>query len=101
VFAIWLPMLAGDSRDEWDDHVLDDPRVVSLWDGDRLAGKWFGDHPIGGLGAPGGVVWDAYYAFRKGSRWERGPTRVLAAGSDIIDNTDGLVHRFVPLLGAS
>ncbi len=92
-------MLAGDSRGAWDSNVLDDPRVVSFWDGGRVAGRWFGDHPLGGLGAPGDVVWDAYYAFGTGSRWERGPSGVLAAGSDIIDNTDGLRERFVPLLG--
>jgi hypothetical protein len=62
-------MLAGDSRGAWDAHVLDDPRVVSLWDGSRLAGKWFADRSIGGLGGPGNVVWDAYYAFAKNARW--------------------------------
>jgi hypothetical protein len=56
VYAIWLPMLAGDSRGAWDAHVLDDPRVVSLWDGSRLAGRWFADHSTGGLGAPGDIV---------------------------------------------
>src|SRR5438093_3216901 len=40
VYAIWLPMLAGDSRGASDAHVLDDPRVVSLWDGSQLAGRW-------------------------------------------------------------
>jgi hypothetical protein len=93
-------MLAGDSRDAWDSHVLDDPRVISLWDGERLAGRWFGDHPVGdlSLGVPGSVVWDAYYAFDKSSRWDPAPTGLVAAGSDIIDNTGGLEARFVPLL---
>ena len=40
-------MLAGDSRGAWDAHVLDDPRVLSLWDGSRLAGRWFADHSTG------------------------------------------------------
>src|SRR5213596_1726646 len=68
-------MLAGDSRGAWDAHVLDDPRVVSLWDGSRLAGRWFADHSIGGLGAPGDIVWDAYLAFGKSARWRREPER--------------------------
>src|SRR5712691_6745082 len=50
-----MPMLAGDSRGAWDAHVVDDPRVVSLWDGSRVAGRWFADHSIGGLGAPGDI----------------------------------------------
>lgn len=91
-------MLAGDSRGAWDAHVLDDPRVVSLWDGSRIAGRWFADHSIGGLGAPGGIVWDAYVAFGKGSRWASAPDAVLASGSDIIDNTNGLDDKFIPVL---
>ena len=98
VYAIWLPMLAGDSRGAWDAHVLDDPRVVSLWDGSRLAGRWFADHSTGGLGAPGDIVWDAYLAFGKNSRWRSEPSGVLASGSDIIDNTGGLDQHFIPLL---
>jgi hypothetical protein len=95
-------MLAGDSRGAWDSHVLDDPRVISLWDGERVAGHWFANHPIDGqsLSAPGYVVWDAYYAFASDSRWDATPTRLLSAGSDIIDNTDGLATHFSPLLGS-
>jgi hypothetical protein len=98
VFAIWLPMLAGDSRSAWDRSVLDDPRVVELWDGDRVAGRWFGDHAIAGLGGRGSVVWDAYFAFGPDSRWRAGPSGVLAAGSEIIGHTGGLEAKFLPLL---
>ena len=100
MIAIWLPMLGGDSRSAWDSHVLDDPRVVSFWDGDRIAGKWFAERQLGGLGGPGGIVWDAYFAFRQNADWKSEPTELLAAGSDIIDHTDALEHRFVPLLGS-
>jgi hypothetical protein len=91
-------MLAGDSRGAWDAHVLDDPRVISLWDGSRLAGRWFANHSTGGLGGPGNIVWDAYLAFGKNSHWQREPSAVLASGSDIIDNTTGLEQHFLPLL---
>ncbi len=98
MYAIWLPILPGDSRNAWDANVLDDPRVFSLWDGDGLAGRWFGDRSIGGLGAPGDIIWDAYFAFGANSRWRSVPSRVLVAGSDIIDNTSGLEQHFIPLL---
>jgi hypothetical protein len=98
VYAIWLPMLAGDSRGAWDNHVLDDTRVVSLWDGDRIAGKWFADHSTGGLSSPGNIVWDAYLAFGEHARWHTEPDNVLASGSDIIDNTNRLEQHFIPLL---
>ena len=88
-------MLPGDSRGAWDAHVLDDPRVVSLWDGSRLAGKWFANRSLGGLG---NVVWDAYFAFAGNARWHREPSGLVAAGSDIIDNVSRLEHNFVPLL---
>jgi hypothetical protein len=93
-------MLAGDSRGAWDRHVLNDPRVISLWDDERFAGRWFGDHPIGALSLspPGSVVWDAYFAFGKNSRWDTEPTHLLAAGSDIIDNTGGLEQHFIPVI---
>jgi hypothetical protein len=98
VFAIWLPMLAGDSRSAWDGNVLDDPRVSEFWDGTRIAGKWFADQQIGGLDGPGSIVWDAYYAFPRNSTWTGQPSSVLATGSDIIDNVPGLEHNFIPLL---
>ncbi len=99
MLAIWLPMLAGDSRSAWDSNILDDPRVREFWDGDRIAGKWLADTQLGGLGAPGSVVWDAYYAFPSSSRWKSEPHGLLTAGSDIIDNVGGLEHSFLPLLG--
>ena len=74
-------MLAGDSRGAWDWHVLDDPRVVSLWDGSRLTGKWFADHSLGRLGGPGSIVWDAYFAFGANARWRSEPSGLLAAGA--------------------
>ena len=91
-------MLAGDSRSAWDSNVLHDPRVSEFWDGNRIAGKWFADHQLGGLGGPGSIVWDAYYAFSGNSTWTTQPTGVLATGSDIIDNVSGLEHNFAPLL---
>lgn len=98
MFAIWLPMLAGDSRSAWDSNVLNDTRVHEFWDGDRITGTWLADKQLGGLGGPGSVVWDAYYAFPSNSNWSTEPNGLLAAGSDIIDNVSGLERGFVPLL---
>ena len=91
-------MLAGDARGEWDANVLDDPRVVSLWDGGRVAGNWLAEHRIGGLGDPGYPVWDAYFAFGETATWKREPEPLAAAASTIIDNVSGLERGFVPLL---
>jgi hypothetical protein len=90
-----MPMMPGDARSEWDSHVLNDPRVVNLWDGDRLAGNWFAEQRTAGLGEPGYPVWDAYFAYPKA---EASLQKPLAAGSEIISHTDALEQRFVPLL---
>ena len=66
--------------------------------GARRPARWLAEHSIGGLGRPGDIVWDAYLAFGKNSRWRNEPSDVLAAGSDIIDNTGGLERQFIPLL---
>lgn len=95
-------MLSGDSRGAIDRTILDDPRVVSFWDPHRVSGTWFGAHPVAGLAGGGGgyVVWDAYYAFRRSASWRTSlPRGAVAAGSDIIGNTDGLTRSFIPLLG--
>ena len=98
VLAVWLPMLAGDSRSAWDANVLDDSRVTEFWDGGRLAGTWFAERQIGGIGGPGSIAWDAYYAFPGTSTWSSTPGDPVAAGSDIIDHVSGLDHSFLPLL---
>jgi hypothetical protein len=90
VYAIWLPMLGGDARDEWDPAVLDDERVAHFWDEERVSGKWLGDHETGDLGSPGGVVWDAYLLFGPDARWEDEPSELVAAGAPIIGETDEL-----------
>jgi hypothetical protein len=91
-------MLAGDSRSAWDSNVLDDPRVVQFWDGNRILGHWLADHDTGGIGSPGDVVWDAYFAYPAASMWTSEPSGLLVAGSDIISNTNGLTRAFSPLL---
>ena len=101
VYAIWLPILPGDSRSAWDKNVLADPRVVSLWDENRIAGRWFADHQTGGLDRPGGVVWDAFLAFDKAAHWQQEPSGLVAAASTIIGNTAALERHFIPLLARS
>ena len=100
MLAIWIPILAGDDRGSVDAHVLDDPRVTSFWDGDRVAGTWLAEHRIGKLSEPGSVVWDAYFAFGPQANWQATPDHLVATGSTIIDTTDGLSSHFLPLMQA-
>lgn len=101
MIVLWEPMYPGDARGEIPTGFFaGDPRVSSYWDPHEISGSWLADHPFAGLGG-GGIVWDAYYAFRAGARWPAGGIvpGAVAAGSDIIGSTDGLQRSFVPLLG--
>jgi len=91
-------MLSGDSKCAINRRMFDDPRVTSFWDPKRIAGNWFGQHAVGGLGGGGFTVWDAFYGFRGSARWVSEPTGVVATGSEIIGNTSALEQHFLPLL---
>ena len=93
-----MPVLGGDSRSAWNKRLFDDPRVINLWDGGKLSGRWLADHKIGGLGYPGGFVWDAFFVFGPKARWQQTPSGLLAAGSPIIAGTGDLNAKLVPLL---
>jgi hypothetical protein len=41
VYAVWLPMLAGDSREEWNGTTMPDARATHFWDGELQIGEWF------------------------------------------------------------
>ena len=97
MIVLWEPMFPGDARTKIPTEFFDDTRVTSFWDPHEISGRWFGDRPLGGL--QGGIVWDAYYAFAPSAHWgTAAPTHLVAAGSDIIGNTDALQHAFLPLL---
>ena len=100
VYAVWLPMQIGDARSEWDRRVLDDPRVVNLWDEERASGLYFANPSTLGLRYPGRVLWDAYLLFGPEARWDRVPSGLRGAGATLIGNSDRLESELKPLLGA-
>lgn len=88
-------MLPTDARGEWDAHLLNDPRVTHLWDGERVAGRFFGR----GSDRPGGIEWDAYFLFDRGARWDGEPDKRLGWGRTVIGRSDDLEQKIAPLLG--
>lgn len=96
MIVLWEPTYPGDSRGQIPTDLFADPRVVSFWDPHEISGIWFGKEHVG---APAGVVWDAYYAFGRSARWgARPPDHLIDSASTVIGNTDSLAHSFVPLL---
>jgi hypothetical protein len=100
VYAVWLPMLAGEERSDWDGGPLVERRVAHFWDGDRILGRWLADRETGDLGRPGGVVWDAYLLFGPDARWQDEPTGLRAAGAPIIGETGELNDAATAVLAA-
>lgn len=87
-------MLPTDARGEWDDHLLNDPRVVHLWDGERITGRWFGwgsGRPAGSSGTPTSSSTGARPGTTRPRSWWWGRT--------VIGRSDDLKQQIAPLLG--
>jgi hypothetical protein len=86
VYAVWLPMLGGDAREEWNGTTMPDTRITHFWDGDRLVGQWFANHADGYEG----IAWDAYYLYGPEATWETVPGPLEGSGGTIIGERDML-----------
>jgi hypothetical protein len=86
VIAVWIPMLAGDSRGAWQRGTVPG---AQFWDGRRIVGQWLAELDLGGLGYAG-VVWDAWFLFGPDARWSDRPHGLLGSGSPVINSTGDL-----------
>jgi hypothetical protein len=86
VYAVWLPMLGGDAREEWNGTTMSDTRVTHFWDGDRLVGQWFAKH----VDDYEGIAWDVYYLYGPEATWETIPLPLTDSGGTIIGERDTL-----------
>ncbi len=90
-------MLATDARSEWDESLLDDPRVTHLWDEERVAGRWLAEADLGGLGYSG-IVWDAYFLFGPAASWEGEPGPLVGSGAPVVSRSEQLERQIRPLI---
>ena len=95
-----MPMLATDTRSEWDPSIFDNPRAVNLWDEERLLGTWLAERDEFGAERFGPIVWDAYFLFNEDAAWDTTPGGLLASGSPVIGETEKLTSALTPLLQA-
>ena len=65
VIAVWMPLVRGDARDQWDPELLNDPRVSYFWDEERLSGNWFSEH----ISGQQPLSWDSYFLYGPGATW--------------------------------
>lgn len=81
---------------EWDDQLLNDPRVTHLWDEDKVSGGFFGETFED---RQNWIQWDAYYLFDPGVPWNGASEKVLGSGRTIIGHSDELQAEIAPFLG--
>jgi hypothetical protein len=79
VYAVWLPMLGGDAREEWNGTAMSDPRVAHFWDGETQAGQWFAKQVDG----YDGIAWDVYYLYGADATWNSIPSPLIGSGGTI------------------
>ena len=94
VYVIWFSMIPLDYRWRWDDKVMTDPRVIHLWDEEKIAGQWFAEH----VEDYQGVVWDTYYLYSPEARWDLAPTSLISSGSTVLAKREELQRSILPLL---
>lgn len=97
VYAIWFNMLPGDGRAAWDGGGLADPRVVHLWDEQKVTGNWFASHVTENQG----TEWDAYFLYGPQAAWETEPSSLVSWGNPVIVKHRQLQSDITPLLQAS
>lgn len=96
-----MPVLPTDSRSEWDPGVLDDGRVVSLWDDKRLVGTWLAESSRVEVESLGPFVWDAFLLFGPDGRWQSAPTGLIATGAPVVGESGKLSSAVRSLLSTS
>ena len=104
VYAVWLPMLPGDGRSEWNEDLLTDSRVEHFWDaGAKVAGKWFRDHveELRRDKAPGAdhmqgafgnqrAAWDVYFLYGPDAKWDSRPEPIVSWGRPVFGTEERL-----------
>lgn len=88
VYAVWFVVLSRDAQERWSPTLLDDPRVVHLWDADGATGRWFLEHITRRPGAS--IEWDAYFLYPPDARWEVAPGPLASWGRTILETWEGL-----------
>ena len=86
VYAIWLPMLWGDSRSRWDGRTMSDSRVAHYCDQSRVVGEWFAQEVDG----YSGIAWNVYYLYGPDATWGELPGPLVASGRTIYSERQAL-----------
>ena len=95
VYVVWFSMLFSDSRSRWDDSIMSDPRVIHLWDEERVVGRFFAEQEESYMP----ISWDSYYLYGPDADWGEGPSPLVSWGTTIRSRGAQLREDLLPLLG--
>lgn len=95
VYSIWFDMLSRDDRSRWDAEILTDPRVVQMWDSNKLVGQFF-SREEGFKSGP--IAWDIYYVYGPDSHWDSKPSQLVSSGYTIISKRKQLADEVAHLM---
>ncbi len=96
VYAIWFDMFPGDSRSNWPNDLLTDPRGVHLWDEQKIIGTWYVKHPE--YCNSNYVLWDAFLIYGREAYWEDKPSHFIGMGRPIISKREELRSKLLAIL---
>jgi hypothetical protein len=96
VYAVWLPVLRGDSVERCNPDILADSRVVQYWDADDAVGRWFIQRVT--KRDDESVEWDAYLLYPAGASWGDEPKPLLSWGRTVLGAREELRAHFTSLL---
>jgi hypothetical protein len=94
-------VLPTDDRSSWDASLLDDPRVVNLWDRELGLSRWVAGRRDLGIEPLGPVVYDAFLLFGPDARWDSAPAGLLASGLPVIGESSKLASAVGRLTSSS
>ena len=88
-------MYAANTREQWDETLMPDPRVKHFWDGELAVSHWFAKEVDG----YDGVSWDMYYLYGPEAVWKTVPAPLIVSGGTILRERETLRAQVSALLG--
>jgi hypothetical protein len=99
-------MYPGDGRSKWPPALLTDSRAVHFWDEQRIVGRlflsllpaMFDRRASNTLQPVDDALWDAFFIYAPGDRWQDAPALPVTWGYPIMVTRDQLVSEVDALL---
>ena len=109
MFVVWFRMYPGDAESRWPREILNDDRVIQMWDEPKAAGRWFMTHLSDLKPSRGGdgqfpqqvdALWDSYLLFDRSATWTDTPNGLLSWGFTVMRTKAQLAKDFDFAIGS-